>query len=76
MSQQSNAEGWPASESDKILSSLLDAVDLAIETVRTKANGCPLFVVEAELVRVLRDMVPDAKFTAADIRNWSAGIAS
>lgn len=76
MCEQENTGTWPFSGCDRILSSLLDRVDAAIENVGATAAGWPLFAVEAQLTTTLRDMIPEAKFTAGDIRNWSAQISS
>lgn len=76
MCEQENTGTWASSECDRILSSLLDKLDTVIEHVGSTAAGLPLFAVEAQLTTTLREVIPEAKFTAADIRNWSAQISS
>lgn len=76
MSEQENSGKWPSPDPDLILASLLDRLDAAMDHVRSTAAARPLFSVEAELTATLREMIPEAKFTATDIRDWSAQISS
>ncbi|RKO20425.1 hypothetical protein D7Z96_18825 [Pseudarthrobacter phenanthrenivorans] len=64
------------SDPNEILNTLLSRLEEAIQATETAASGLPLFAVEAELTRRLRVALPDARFTAEDIRAWSAQIAS
>ena len=76
MATPESSGNWEMSEQDRILSSLLDKVDVAISRVGTAHQGAPLFAVEAELIKMLECLIPEAKFTAADIRCWAASISS
>jgi hypothetical protein len=61
---------------NEILDSLLSRVEAVIKETSTAAVGIPLFAVEAELTERLRAALPDVRFTAKDIRAWSAQVAS
>jgi len=51
-------------------------VEAAIQETAAVAGGMPLFAVEDQLTDRLRAVLPDLRFTAQDIRAWSAQIAS
>lgn len=76
MCEQENSGSWAPSECDRILSSLLGRLDAVIDHVGSTAAGQPLFAVEAQLTTALRELIPEAKFTAGDIKRWSAQISS
>lgn len=63
-------------DADALLSGLLDRLDLALVDIRADVNGMPLFAVEAKLTHRLREVLPGVRFTAQDIRTWSAEISS
>lgn len=76
MFEQENTRTWASSECDRTLSSLLDRLNAVIEHARSTAASLALFAVEAQLTTTLREVIPEAKFIAEDIRNWSAPISS
>ena len=61
---------------NEILHALLDRVEVAMQETAAVASGLPLVAVEEELTTRLRTYLPDVRFTAEDIRAWSAQIAS
>lgn len=61
---------------NEILNALLECVDDALWETRQAANGMPLFSVEAVLTERLHAVLPSVRFTAQDIRTWSAEISS
>lgn len=61
---------------NKALASLLRRVEGVITDVGATSRGKPLFSVEAELTDALRKVIPEARFTAADLRDWSTHISS
>ncbi len=61
---------------NEMLNALLGRVEVAIRETASTASGLPLFVVEEELNTRLRAALPDVRFTAEDIKAWSAQIAS
>lgn len=69
---------WSAATPDpnEILETLLARVEEVIRETAAAANGIPLFAVETVLTDNLRAVLPGARFTAEDIRAWSARISS
>lgn len=65
-----------ASDADAMLNVLLERLDVALVDIRADVNGMPLFAVEAKLTHRLREVLPGVRFTARDIRTWSAEISS
>ncbi|GGI03176.1 hypothetical protein GCM10007170_46550 [Arthrobacter liuii] len=59
----------------EILETLLARVEEVIRETAVGANGIPVFVVETVLTDNLRAVLPGARFTAHDIRAWSARIS-
>lgn len=59
-----------------MLNVLLERLDMALVDIRADVNGMPLFAVEAKLTQKLREVLAGVRFTAQDIRAWSAEISS
>lgn len=69
--------GFPGTpDPNEILNALLVRVEAAIQETAAVADGMPLFAVEAVLTERLRSVLPDVRFTAQDIRAWSARMSS
>lgn len=69
---------WSADSPDpnEYLNALLGRVEEVIHETSEAAGGMPLFAVESVLTEKLREVLPDVRFTAQDIRAWSAQISS
>lgn len=69
---------WSADIPDpnEILEILLASVEEVIRETSEAACGMPLFAVQVVLTEKLRAVLPGARFTAQDIRAWSARISS
>jgi len=65
-----------AHDADAMLNVLLERLDVALVDIRADVNGMPLFAVEAKLTHRLRMVLPGVRFTAQDIRTWSAEVSS
>lgn len=65
-----------ASDPNEVLDALLDRVEEVIRETSEATAGIPLFAVEAVLTERLRAALPRVRFTAQDIRAWSARISS
>ncbi len=69
---------WPLDIPDpnEVLETLLARVEEVIRETSEAAGGIPLFAVEIVLTERLRAVLPGVRFTAQDIREWSARISS
>lgn len=61
---------------NEFLNALLARVEEVIQETSEAADGMPLFAVERVLTDRLGAVLPDVRFTAQDIRSWSAQISS
>jgi hypothetical protein len=68
--------GSGLTDPNELLNVLLEYVEDALREIRAAANGMPLFAVEAVLTERLHAVLPSVRFTAQDIRTWSAEISS
>jgi hypothetical protein len=59
-----------------VLACLLGRLETALAEIRSTSHGRPLFEVEADLREKLLRTLPGARFSAEDIRKWSAEISS
>lgn len=76
MKESATGPGTPDPDPDMMLNALLDRLEGAIRDTRASANGIPLFAVEAKLTERLHADLPGVRFTARDIRAWTAEISS
>lgn len=63
-------------DADALLNVLLERLEAELGDIGVNANGMPLFMVEMKLTDRLREVLPGVRFTAQDIRTWSAMISS
>jgi hypothetical protein len=59
-----------------ILACLLGRLEAALAEIGSTSQGRPLFDVEADLRGKLPSTLPGVRFSAEDIRKWSAEISS
>jgi hypothetical protein len=69
-------EDPPSADVNTVLECLLGSLEAALAEVGSASHGRPLFEVEAALTERLRRRLPGVRFSAEDIRNWSARISS
>lgn len=63
-------------DADALLNVLLERLEAELGDIGVNANALPLFMVEMKLTARLREVLPGVRFTAQDIRTWSAMISS
>lgn len=69
-------EDPPSADANTVLECLLGRLQAALAEVGSTSHGRPLFEVEAALTDTLRRRLPGIRFSAEDIRKWSARISS
>jgi hypothetical protein len=76
MSRQGISEGHSPADVNGMLASLLGGLEAALAEACSTSRGRPMFAVEGDLSEKLRRVLPGVRFSADDIRKWSAEISS